>query len=55
MLKTQIKQFQISIRSGGHDYICANLKNDSFHFDMRKMNKIEMVSQNIIPDKVITI
>ena len=43
---------QMSIRSGGHDYICASLKNDSLHLDLRLINVIDLLPQSEVPDKV---
>ena len=43
---------QMSIRSGGHDYICASLKNDSLHLDLRKINVIDLLPESEVPDKV---
>ena len=43
---------QISVRSGGHDYICASLKNDSLHLDLRKINVIELMPEEEVPEKV---
>ena len=42
---------EISVRSGGHDYICASLKNDSLHFDLRKINVIELLPEEEVPEK----
>ncbi len=33
----------ISVRSGGHGYTCNNIKNGSLHFDLRKLNRVELV------------
>ena len=35
--------FSISVRSGGHSYICQSSKSNSLHLDLRKLNKIEQV------------
>jgi FAD/FMN-containing dehydrogenase len=35
----------VSVRSGGHSYVCASIKQDSLHFDMRRMDKVEMLPQ----------
>ena len=43
---------QMSIRSGGHDYICASLKNDSLHLDLRLINVIDLLPQSEVPEKV---
>ena len=47
-----LKFQQISVRSGGHDYICASLKNDSLHLDLRKINVIELMPEEEVPEKV---
>ncbi len=44
---------QISVRSGGHDYVCANLKNNSIHFDLRLLNKVQFVDQTGLPKEVL--
>ncbi len=33
----------VSVRSGGHSYICMSIKDGSLHFDMRRMNKVELL------------
>ena len=33
----------ISVRSGGHSYACMSIKQDSLHFDLRRMNKVELL------------
>ena len=35
----------VSVRSGGHGYLCNNIKNGSLHFDLRRMNKVQMLRQ----------
>ena len=35
----------LSIRSGGHSYICASIKNYGIHIDMRMFNKVQMTSR----------
>ncbi len=35
----------VSVRSGGHGYTCNNIKNGSLHFDMRRMNKVQLVHE----------
>ena len=42
----------MSIRSGGHDYICASLKNDSLHLDLRKINVIDLWPESEVPQQV---
>ena len=43
---------QMSIRSGGHDYICASLKNDSLHLDLREINVIDLLQESDVPKLV---
>ncbi len=43
---------QISVRSGGHDSICANLKNNSIHFDLRLLNRVQLADRSKLPYKV---
>ena len=31
----------LSVRSGGHSYICANLKSSGIHIDLRSLNKVK--------------
>ncbi len=33
---------ELSVRSGGHGYICNGIKNASLHVDMRRFNKVEL-------------
>ena len=40
---------QMSVRSGGHDYICASLKNDSLHLDLREINGIDLWPESEVP------
>ena len=35
----------ISVRSGGHGYTCNSIKNGSLHFDLRRLNKVELVKE----------
>ena len=35
-------RLQVSVRSGGHGYVCNNIKHNGMHIDLRKMNKIEL-------------
>ena len=35
----------VSVRSGGHGYLCNNIKNGSLHFDLRKLNKVQLLPQ----------
>ena len=42
----------MSIRSGGHDYICASLKNDSLHLDLREINVIDLLQKSDVPRQV---
>ncbi len=36
----------ISVRSGGHGYTCNNIKNGSLHFDLRRLNKVQLVKSH---------
>ncbi len=38
----------ISVRSGGHGYTCNNIKNGSLHFDLRRLNKVELVREGYV-------
>ncbi len=38
----------VSVRSGGHGYTCNNIKNGSLHFDMRRLNKVELVRESYV-------
>ena len=31
----------ISVRSGGHSYLCQSMQKDTVHIDMRKINRID--------------
>ena len=42
----------MSIRSGGHDYVCASLKNDSLHLDLREINVINLLKESDVPKQV---
>ncbi len=33
---------QVSVRSGGHGYNCNSIKNGSLHFDMRRINHVQL-------------
>jgi FAD/FMN-containing dehydrogenase len=35
---------EISVRSGGHDFLCNSIKNTGIHVDMRRMNKVKLLS-----------
>ena len=35
----------ISIKSGGHSYICSNIKDRGIHVDLRGLNKIELTTR----------
>ena len=35
----------LSVRSGGHSYICASIKPYGIHIDMRSLNKIELTTR----------
>ena len=35
----------LSVRSGGHSYICASIKPHGIHIDMRSLNKIELTTR----------
>ena len=35
----------VSVRSGGHSYVCSSIKHDSLHFDLRRLNKVELMPQ----------
>ena len=37
----------VSVRSGGHSYTCNSIKPGSVHLDMRSMNKIEIIENNL--------
>lgn len=36
----------ISVRSGGHSYTCTNMKSGSLHFDLRRLNKVQLIPAN---------
>ena len=36
----------LSVRSGGHSYICANIKNEGIQIDTRRLNKVELISRH---------
>ena len=42
----------ISVRSGGHGYTCNNIKNGSLHFDMRRLNKVELVKDGYVSQQL---
>ena len=43
---------ELSVRSGGHDYVCDNLKNGSLHLDMRDLDDVELYKNpKMIPKK----
>ncbi len=33
----------VSVRSGGHSYTCMSIRHDSLHFDLRRLNKVELL------------
>ncbi len=33
----------VSVRSGGHSYTCMSIRHDSLHFDMRRLNKVQLL------------
>ena len=37
----------LSVRSGGHSYTCTNIRQGGVHFDMRKMNRVELVNSHL--------
>jgi len=37
----------VSMRSGGHSYTCNSIKQNSVHFDLRALDKIELVANTI--------
>ncbi len=43
---------ELSVRSGGHDYVCSSLRNDSINFDMREINDVELIKEWDLPKKV---
>ena len=36
---------EVSVRSGGHSYTCQSIKEGGIHFDLRRLNKIEVVDE----------
>ena len=38
-------EIPLSVRSGGHSYICANIKNEGIQIDTRRLNKVELTSR----------
>ena len=34
---------EVSVRSGGHGFLCQHLKNDSLHLDLRELDKVDFV------------
>ncbi len=41
--------FKVSVRSGGHHYTCASLKDGSLHLDLRELNGLEFIDENSRP------
>ena len=37
--------FEVSVRSGGHSFLCNNIKDGGIHIDMRAMNKVELAGK----------
>ena len=37
---------ELSVRSGGHSFLCNNLKNGGIHLDMRGMNKVHQLNDH---------
>ena len=35
----------LSVRSGGHSYICASIKPYGIHIDMRRLNKVQLTTR----------
>ena len=35
----------LSVRSGGHSYICSNIKNEGIQIDTRRLNKVQLTSR----------
>jgi len=40
---------QLSVRSGGHSYTCTSVKEGGMHIDLRRLNKIQLVSTKESP------
>ena len=38
-------EIPLSVRSGGHSYICSNIKNEGIQIDTRRLNKVELTSR----------
>ena len=36
---------EVSVRSGGHSYTCQSIKKGGMHFDLRRLDKIEVVGE----------
>ena len=36
----------LSVRSGGHSYICASIKPNGIHIDMRSLNKVQLTTRH---------
>ena len=36
---------EVSVRSGGHSYTCQSIKEGGVHFDLRRLDKIEVVGE----------
>ena len=35
----------MSVRSGGHSYTCQSIKEGGIHFDLRRLDKVEIVGE----------
>ena len=36
---------EVSVRSGGHSYTCQSIKEGGIHFDLRRLDKVEIVGE----------
>ena len=36
-------KLDLSVRSGGHGYVCNSIKHDGLHVDLRRMNKVQLL------------
>jgi len=46
-LHSRWPEVPVSMRSGGHSYTCNSIKQNSVHFDLRSLDKIELVANTI--------
>lgn len=46
-LHSRWPEVPVSMRSGGHSYTCNSIKPNSVHFDLRPLDKIELVANTI--------